>query len=72
MINVLDVKSKILQEFERNARLDASRIIVDVAGSNVTLRGVIRSWLEHEEAAKAAWSIPGVTHVVNQITIHHL
>lgn len=68
-INASDVKSKILREFERNARIDASKVTVEVEGRKVTLRGTVRSWSEHEEAAKAAWSIPGVTNVENRITV---
>lgn len=66
-----EVKSKILKEFERNARVDASNVSIEIEESEIILRGTVRSWIEHEEAAKVAWSIPGVTKVENLITVNY-
>ncbi|MDQ1458800.1 MAG: hypothetical protein QOI08_284 [Actinomycetota bacterium] len=63
------VKEKIEETFKRVATLDANRITVQVEGSEVTLRGTVRSWVERHEAEKAAWAAPGVTAVHNYITI---
>ena len=49
--------------------LDASRIKVEANGSEVILRGTVRSWAEREEAEQAAWRAPGVTKVDNRIRI---
>lgn len=68
-VNPSDVKEKIVKEFERNARIDAGNVTVQVEGAKVILKGKVRSWVEHEEASKAAWSIPGVVEVDNQIKI---
>ena len=63
------LKQKIEDTFKREALMDAKRIDVDVSGSEVTLRGTVRTWLERHEAEKAAWSAPGVTAVHNRITV---
>jgi osmotically-inducible protein OsmY len=42
---------------------------VEANGSEVVLRGTVKSWAEREEAERAAWAAPGVTRVDNRITI---
>jgi osmotically-inducible protein OsmY len=64
-----NLKQRIEETFKREAMLDAQNIQVEVNGSEVTLRGSVRTWLERREAEKAAWSAPGITKVHNLITI---
>jgi osmotically-inducible protein OsmY len=64
-----DVKKKIEEAFRRNAEVDANRIIVETNGSQVILKGTVRSWIEREEAERVAWSAPGVTSVDDRIIV---
>jgi len=64
-----DIKHRIEGAFRRLAQVDADRIVVDTAGSEVTLRGEVRSWAEREQAQHTAWSAPGVTNVKNELAI---
>jgi osmotically-inducible protein OsmY len=64
-----DLKQKIEQALVRSAETDAKRITVEVDGSKVILKGMVRSYAEKQEAERTAWSAPGVTSVDNRITI---
>ena len=64
-----DLKKKIEEALVRSAHTDAARITVEVHGSKVILRGILRSWAQRQEAERTAWSAPGVTEVDNRITV---
>ena len=64
-----EIRAKIEQAFKRSAELDARRITAEVVGSNVVLRGSVRSWAEKQEAERVAWASPGVANVKNDLTI---
>ena len=63
------IKNKIMEAFKRNAEVDANRIQVETNGSEVILKGSVRSWIEREEAERVAWSAPGVTKVEDRIVV---
>lgn len=64
------VRERIRRALERTADEDAATVTVDVDDAGcVTLGGSVRTWLEREDAVRAAWSVPGVTEVVNQVAI---
>jgi osmotically-inducible protein OsmY len=64
-----EIKRKIQDAFKRNAEIDANRIAVEANGGEVVLKGTVRSWIEREEAERAAWAAPGVTKVEDRIVV---
>jgi len=64
-----DILRKINAAFERYASSDANKIKVSISDNKVTLTGKVRSWTERSDAEDIAWSAPGVSQVINQITI---
>jgi osmotically-inducible protein OsmY len=64
-----EIRRKIEDALRRAAEVDASRITVEAAGSEVILRGTVRSWAERQEAERAAWAAPGVAKVDNRIIV---
>lgn len=63
------VKEKIQSALERQATKDADSIHIDSTGSKVTLTGHASSWQSIADAANAAWAAPGVTEVVDKVTM---
>jgi osmotically-inducible protein OsmY len=57
------VKETIIKEFERNARIDANNIQVEVEGTKIILKGGVKNFDEYKEAKNAALSISGITEV---------
>jgi len=65
-----DIKRSIEIAIRRSAEVDAARLSVEAHDSKVTLRGAVRSLYEKDEAQRTAWSAPGVTQVINEITVN--
>jgi len=63
------VKERIEEALQRSADIDSQRIMVATHDNTVELFGTVRSWIEREEAERAAWAAPGVARVVDHITI---
>jgi osmotically-inducible protein OsmY len=68
-VSVSAVQSDIEAALKRRAKEDAQDIAVEVRGAEVKLSGTAHSWPERELARHAAWSIPGVRSVVDNISV---
>ena len=66
---VEQVKEKVEAALVRQARTDAKSIHIETAGGKVTLTGHASSWQSMQDAAAAAWAAPGVTEVVDKISL---
>ena len=66
-----EVKRKIEEALKRNAAVDAHRINVEAHGGEVVLTGLVRSWVERQEAEQAAWAAPGVVKVEDRIAVSY-
>jgi len=64
-----EIKNKIHASLQRTVAAEANSINVAVSLGSVTLSGSTRSWAERANAAQAAWSVPGVMHVDNFISV---
>jgi osmotically-inducible protein OsmY len=68
-VSIADVQSKIEEAFRRSAEIDARRVSVVAQNGQVTLTGNVHSWAERQEATRAAWAAPGVTQVIDRLSI---
>ena len=66
-VNSGDIRAQLIEAFERSAAVEANRITVEVVGGKVVLSGEVDSWIERQEAERAAWSVPGVVSVEDYI-----
>jgi VCBS repeat-containing protein len=67
--SVEQVKESVLAALQRQATTDAKSIHIETSGGKVTLTGHASSWQSIEDAANAAWAAPGVTEVIDQVTM---
>nr|WP_294860635.1 BON domain-containing protein [uncultured Fluviicola sp.] len=68
-IHPSDVQKKITAAFERNAIIDANDIRIATQDDKVTLSGTVRSYVEKRDAEHAAWNVPGIASVVNELEV---
>lgn len=64
-----EIKTAIAAALRRHAEREASRIRIDVDGPEVTLRGEVDSFAEHEAAIGTAFAAKGVTRVIDRLAV---
>jgi len=68
-VSPADIKNRIEAALRRSAEIDAKNIQVETKDGGVVLRGKVRSWIEREEAERAAWAAPGVRNVDDELRV---
>lgn len=68
-VSAAQVSTKIEEALRRSAEVDARRITVSATDSTVHLYGRVRSSFERDEAERAAWAAPGVSEVIDHISV---
>lgn len=66
-----DIRESIGTALKRNTAKEAKGIKIDVKDGKVTLIGNVKSWADRDDAASAAWSVPGVSTVANFLLVVH-
>lgn len=68
-VHAAEVEKKLREALARQAQRESDRIRISVDGSKVALRGSVRSFAESYAVQNAAWSVPGVTSVENDLMV---
>ncbi|WP_404713507.1 BON domain-containing protein [Sphingomonas sp. MMS24-J13] len=63
----IEVRDRIKAAIKRQSMHDADTIEVSVRGHTVRLSGAVRGWNERKVAEQAAWAVPGVSEVEDEI-----
>jgi osmotically-inducible protein OsmY len=63
------VQSDIETALISRAKADARKMHVTVEGGMITLSGTVETWAERETARNTAWGTPGVTKVIDNLTM---
>jgi osmotically-inducible protein OsmY len=68
--DMAEARRRIEEALIRTVDTPGERLTFTLEDDKVVLTGVVRSWREREEAARVAWSTPGVTSVENRIVVN--
>ncbi|WP_353148869.1 BON domain-containing protein [Pollutimonas bauzanensis] len=68
-VHAADIKNSIETALKRSAEVEVKGIQVQVNGSTVVLDGRVHSWHERQAAERAAWSVPGVNSVRDNLAV---
>lgn len=58
-----------MQSLQRHAKLEAGNVKVSVTDNTVTLNGTVDTYFEKNLIANATWMAPGVTKVINNLSV---
>ena len=64
-----DVKKRIEDALQRSAAVAAENVTVSFEGNTARLNGTVKAFYERDLAERAAWNVPGVNDVQNNIII---
>jgi osmotically-inducible protein OsmY len=68
-LHATDVQKKLQEALARQARRESDHLRISVDGSKVALHGKVHSFAEYQAVRNAAWSVPGVTAVENNLVV---
>lgn len=68
-IEAREIALRIGAAMDRLGLTSAGNVAVEADGSNVILSGTVVSWHEKGMAESIAWTVPGVSHVENRLTV---
>ncbi|VTU31021.1 periplasmic protein [Variovorax sp. PBL-H6] len=68
-LHAADIEKKLREALARQAQRESDRIRISVDGSRIALRGSVHSFAELYAVRNAAWSVPGVTSVENELVV---
>ncbi len=69
LVQPADIRRRIEEALQRDARVEAGTITINTSGSRVELHGRVHSYHERDAAERAAWSAPGVTEVKDRLLV---
>ena len=69
-VQAYEVREQIKKALTRTASYEAEDLSINIDGGNVTLGGNLDNWYERDLAETATWSVPGVTHVHDKISLN--
>jgi osmotically-inducible protein OsmY len=64
-----EIEADVRDALDTDPDINAARINVSVTNGVVYLRGSVPTYYQIDDAAEDAWSVPGVVHVINALTV---
>jgi BON domain len=64
-----ELKNSIIENIKKNNDINSSKIEVSVNNSTVILKGVVETYEERRLTGQAAWNVPGVSKVLNDLQV---